>query len=760
MSMSTLNIIHFNDVYRVQPFKLSPKSPETIDVTQWAAMLDDVRDQWPERPDGQRDGLVLFSGDLFSPSVESSVTRGSHMVPVMNAIGPDVSLTGNHDFDFGYPHLSKLILDTKFPWLLSNIINTETSRVPDHLLEFVVLERSGVRIGVIGLVEKEWIATVSTWPSNFKYKDMAEVGIDLSKRLRDPEGEHKCDIVIALTHARVPNDVALAKSLNALSPSAQENNPIDNVHGVDLILGGHDHLYYISKGVTSWDGYDLKQEVLGAEQDKGDVLVIKSGTDFRDLSEFTLELADTSEGSVRRKVIRTIKGKHHETKPGSKKSERVAKLLESLLSSVSSALKAPVCKSAVELDLRSSLIRVQETAAANWFADVLRHAYDDALCLQTGGGADGVFICAGTLRGDSVYGPGLVTLGDILEILPFEDPIVVLELDGETIWAALEASLETWPAQEGRFPVISGFRVSWDSRRPPGQRVLGVWLVHEPSGGSNNPSTVGTPTHSGASSPRPREGSTSSMSSLLQSAVVGQPSAIAVDSEPIKRMKGGRMYKVVTREYMAEGHDGFLPLKGNRYLVDDESGQLMSAIVRKYLLGCRFVNRITRLSAMHHAHVRLLDPESTAIVSREKARQSRLPGRRSRSKSKDRSLSPAVRSKSPAASLGGGAATPRSSSPGRAIGEIWRRVAGLALRWSRGHYRDNLRITGREHMSDVDCFDGASMRKGRFERDFKKTKAGGKVDKEGGNAELNGVEEDLATIQPIVDGRLKDEGRK
>lgn len=44
---------------------------------------------------------------------------------------------------------------------------------------------------------------------------------------------------------------------------------------------------------------------------------------------------------------------------------------------------------------------------------------------------------------------GLITLGDILEILPFEDPIVVLELDGEAIWDALESSLATWPAQEG-----------------------------------------------------------------------------------------------------------------------------------------------------------------------------------------------------------------------------------------------------------------------------------------------------------------------
>ncbi|KAI0807271.1 Metallo-dependent phosphatase [Fomes fomentarius] len=751
--MSTLKIAHFNDVYRVQPFKLSSKSPETIDVTQWAAMLDDVREKWPERPDGKRDGLVLFSGDVFSPSVESSVTRGSHMVPVMNAIGPDISLTGNHDFDFGYPHLSKLIQDTNFPWILSNIIDTETSGVPEHLLEFDVFERAGVRVGVIGLVEKEWIATVSTWPSNFKYRDMAEVAIDLSKRLRDPQGEHKCDIIIALTHARVPNDIALAKRVNALSPSAQEKNPIANIHGADLIFGGHDHLYYISKGMTSWEGYDLKQEVLGAEQDQGDVLVIKSGTDFRDLSEVILELADTAEGSVRRKVIRSIRGKHHETKPGSKKSERVAKLLESLLSSVSSALKAPVCKSSVELDLRSSLVRVQETAAANWFADVLRHAYDDALCLETGGGADGVFICAGTLRGDSVYGPGLITLGDILEILPFEDPIVVLELDGETLWAALEASLETWPAQEGRFPVISGFRVSWDSRKPPGQRVLGVWLLQEPSGGSTANSGTNTPTQSDTTSPRPSTGSaSSSMSNLLQATVnsMAQPAAGLVDAEPIKRVKGGKTYKIVTREYMAQGHDGFLPLKGNKYLVDDESGQLTSAIVRKYLLGCRFINRLSRIASTHH--VKLLDPgETSNVVSREKARRSHA-SREPRSKSKDRLA--ATRSKSPARSIGG--SSTRSMSPGRAIGDMWRRVAGVALRWSRGHYRDNLRISGREHMSDVDCFDGAKMRRGRNEA--KSSEDNGVKPSE--REELTGAEEDLAVISPVVDGRLKDEGRK
>ena len=90
------------------------------------------------------------------------------------------------------------------------------------------------------------------------------------------------------------------------------------------------------------------------------------------------------------------------------------------------------------------------------------------------------------------------------------------------------------------------------------------------------------------------------MSNLLQTTVnsMGQPSSGLVDGEPIKRVKGGRMYKIVTREYMAQGHDGFLPLKGQKYLVDDESGQLMSAIVRKYLLG---MNLLLNAPLIRHA---------------------------------------------------------------------------------------------------------------------------------------------------------------
>jgi len=218
---------------------------------------------------------------------------------------------------------------------------------------------------------------------------------------------------------------------------------------VDLILGGHDHLYFVGRGASSWDNFNVSEKVLGAELDKGDVLVVKSGTDFRDLSEIKIVLESTPKGSVRNKIVKSITGKRHIVLPGSKSSEPMSSLLKTVLSSVSSTFKAPVCTTATIIDVRSCFIRVTESPVANLISDIVRYAYDDTLCVKGCGGSDGALLCAGTFRGDSTYGPGLVTMGDILEILPFDDPVVVLELDGETLWDALESSLKLWPAQEG-----------------------------------------------------------------------------------------------------------------------------------------------------------------------------------------------------------------------------------------------------------------------------------------------------------------------
>lgn len=221
-------------------------------------------------------------------------------------------------------------------------------------------------------------------------------------------------------------------------------------HGVDLLIGGHDHIYYVSewisaplikigKGATEWEGYPGDRSAKGTEGDNG-VRLIKSGTDFRDLSSATLTLSQPSD-RTRKRRIENLKGKHHYILPSSPSNKDVEELLKSLLSSVSSTLSRPVCWSLTPFDARSEIVRTQETGLGNWVADVLIHAYAESL-LEKGPdkgesdgqgvldvpkksdgkrnftGVDAVIICGGTLRGDSQYGPGKITLGDILGVSP------------------------------------------------------------------------------------------------------------------------------------------------------------------------------------------------------------------------------------------------------------------------------------------------------------------------------------------------------
>lgn len=273
-----------------------------------------------------------------------------------------------------------------------------------------------------------------------------------------------------------------------------------------MLLGGHDHFYFVSKGVTSWEDYDVNKPCLGSEGDQGDVLVIKSGTDFRDLTSIEVELEDvpeTTDGAVRRKLIKSIKGTEFEklfcegtevcllgrrlpTKPGSPQSQRLKETLQSVLETVSASLKAPVAKSDAEIDLRSQYIRTQEVRFSedysishcslfpklDGFKQLVRRRPPAYLRRRTVPERKwrcrcGLHFCRNPAWGLSLRTRsfqrisstfiqltddrtiGCITLGDIMEILPFEDSLVVLELDGETIWAALETGLEPWPAQEG-----------------------------------------------------------------------------------------------------------------------------------------------------------------------------------------------------------------------------------------------------------------------------------------------------------------------
>ena len=118
-----------------------------------------------------------------------------------------------------------------------------------------------------------------------------------------------------------------------------------------------------------------------------------------------------------------------------------------------------------EIDARFSVVRSRESTAGNFIADVVRRAYH----------CDGVILSGGCLRADRVMPAGAMSFGDILDIVPFQTPVVVIRLKGSSIVKALEHCVSAVPKAEGRFPQISGIRFIFDPEAEPGKRIKNVW---------------------------------------------------------------------------------------------------------------------------------------------------------------------------------------------------------------------------------------------------------------------------------------------
>jgi 5'-nucleotidase len=190
---------------------------------------------------GQSRLVTVFSGDAFNPSLESSVTKGvsqliveksldltiltvskAHMVPVLNNIGTDVAAVGNHDLDFGIRQYRYLTSQCKFPWLLANVLDPalgENVPLGNADRTYMFTSSNGIKIGFIGLAEREWLDTINSLPPNLIYMSASATAKELVPGLR----EQGAEIVICITHQREPNDNKLAENM----PSGL----------VDLILG-------------------------------------------------------------------------------------------------------------------------------------------------------------------------------------------------------------------------------------------------------------------------------------------------------------------------------------------------------------------------------------------------------------------------------------------------------------------------------------------------------------------------------------------
>ncbi|CRK28594.1 hypothetical protein BN1708_015266 [Verticillium longisporum] len=127
-----LRLLHYNDVYHLDPSSAEPKGG----IARFVTAVNQYRSE--DRFRGEPALITLFSGDAFNPSLESSVTKGEHMVPVLNSIGTDCACVGNHDLDFGVKQFEHLARKCNFPWLLANPNDDKLARQTGGLFDLIL----------------------------------------------------------------------------------------------------------------------------------------------------------------------------------------------------------------------------------------------------------------------------------------------------------------------------------------------------------------------------------------------------------------------------------------------------------------------------------------------------------------------------------------------------------------------------------------------------------------------------------------------
>ncbi len=408
--VSQITLLHFNDIYEISP------QQEMGGFAPLMTLIEQERQQHPH-------ALLTFGGDLLSPSVLSYLTKGQEMVALSNALGIDLAVLGNHEFDFGPAVLEKRIAESRFKWLASNLRGADGGLFPGTA-NTAIREMNGVTVGFIGLLTPATKA-LANLGKEVNFLDPVTVAKEWIPQLR----KQGADLIVALTHQTLAEDERLAKG----------------VEGLDIILGGHDH--------------DLTVQATGK------TLILKSASEGRYL--VVLDLTVLRPDAGEKGKTRLIPNVHLLSTFRTPPHPPVQAMVEEVENRLRGDLSRVVGETSTELDSLESTVRERESSMGDLFADAIRAETK----------ADMAILNGGSLRGNRLYPAGTpLTYGDIFKESPFGNTVVLLELSEQLIWAVLEHSVSQIGQGTGRFLQVSGLSFRYDPRQPVGSKVIEVYL--------------------------------------------------------------------------------------------------------------------------------------------------------------------------------------------------------------------------------------------------------------------------------------------
>ena len=336
----------------------------------------------------------------------------------MNALGYTAAAIGNHEFDWNADTLARRVREMRFAALGANMIERRTGRMPRWVRADTVVERRGVRIGILGLCYRNTpTVTLSQNVAALRFEDDSATAARLVPRLRKVE---KAQVVVGVGHIPAESD-SLRHARGGDLPR------VAHVPGVDIWFGGHSHNQILDQ--------------------VGGVPILIAGSHGQVVGVCDL-VVDPVHAAVIERHAWLVPTYADEVTPDSAMLARVERWNQSV---------APIASTPIGRNARALQRAGVESGIGDFVADAMRERVHADVALQNSGG----------LRAD--LAEGVVTRGAIYEVMPFDNTIFTMDLPGAQVKLALEQALAS-----GRVTQVSGIAYRFDPSRPALKRVTAL----------------------------------------------------------------------------------------------------------------------------------------------------------------------------------------------------------------------------------------------------------------------------------------------
>jgi 5'-nucleotidase / UDP-sugar diphosphatase len=324
----------------------------------------------------EKNVLFVISGDMLQGSTIDTEYKGLSTIEIMNYLAPDVVTLGNHELDYGLPHLLFLEKMANFPIVNANLyIKKYNKRLMNP---YLILNVDGFDIMFIGIVTEEALRTLKRDRSIGTFVSLEDAAAEIGKICNVYKNDD-IDLTVILTHIGFEEDKKLAAML-------------DPQWGVDMIIGGHSHTF-------------LEQPA-----EVNNILIAQAGVGTDQIGRFDIVVDDDTNSIVEWKwKLLPVDNNLAEPDPN------IASLIATFKEEVDRKYNRLVGRLARQL---THPRREEETELGNLIADIFTQL--DVL--------DVVFVASGAIRGKEL-GP-LVTLSDLKKVFPYDDTLYKFKVSG------------------------------------------------------------------------------------------------------------------------------------------------------------------------------------------------------------------------------------------------------------------------------------------------------------------------------------------